>query len=118
MGPSSLPRREPSQLQRLAMQCQEDSKRWFPNLHADLAHHTLGMCGETGELANLVKKVEKGELSIADTATRNRLAEEAIDVFVYWCNIMAILRVDPQYVYDYKRAVNERRFGPNARKGS
>ena len=115
---NSLPQPDVSQLKRLALQCRSDSQRWFPELQngseaSMLAYNTLAMCGESGELANIVKKIQRGSLDLNDKAVRNMAAEELIDVFVYGFNIAGILKIDPQHVYDYKRAVNERRFNRN-----
>lgn len=90
-------------------QCVADSKRWFPDTSSDLGFHALAMVGEAGELANLVKKVLRGTISLEEA--RMELAEEAIDVFIYLSNIFALLGVDPDRVYAIKRAKNEKRFG-------
>lgn len=98
-----------SDLVDLVAQCYRDSKRWFPGSKDDLGFMTLAMLGEGGELANLVKKVERGTHSMEDL--RAEMGEEAVDVLIYLCNIFAILGVDPVKIYAIKRAKNERRFG-------
>lgn len=94
----------------LAKQCNDDSLRWFPNSH-NVVHHTLSLCGEAGELANLVKKIDRGSLDIRDANTRYRLMMETTDVFVYLLNIAFLLGLDLQKAYDHVRAENEKRFG-------
>lgn len=93
----------------LIKQCQRDSERWFPHIAKDLVHQALSLCGEAGEVANLVKKVQRGSLSILDA--RDTIGEEAVDVLIYLCMIFAILEVDPTEIYKEKRAKNELRFG-------
>jgi NTP pyrophosphatase (non-canonical NTP hydrolase) len=102
-------------LNALARQCHEDSERWFGDTGTtepghDLVHHVLSLCGEAGELANLVKKIDRGSLDINDPSTRIKLASETTDVFVYLLNIAYILRVDLERSYLHIRANNEDRF--------
>lgn len=105
---------EEGTLVRLAQQCVADNRRWFPDQATSIAHHTLSMCGEAGEVANLVKKIERGDFDIRDTRTKNELAEELADVLIYMLSIAGMLHVDLEKVYNYKRAINERRFGKNS----
>lgn len=100
-------------LTQLSLECLQDSRLWFPGANGsgpDLAHHALGMAGEAGEVANIVKKIDRGDFDLSDTTQRNRLAEENTDVLIYNLNIYALLHVDPLQVYRWKRAVNARRF--------
>jgi NTP pyrophosphatase (non-canonical NTP hydrolase) len=93
----------------LVKQCLRDSQRWFPKTADDPLHHALSLCGETGEVANLMKKVHRGSLSLDDA--RERLGEEAVDALIYLCCLFATLGVDPVEIYKEKRAANELRFG-------
>lgn len=93
----------------LIKQCQRDSQRWFPNISDDLPFAVLALVGESGELANLAKKVVRGSLSME--AARADMAEEAVDVLIYLCMIFGILDVDVAKIYREKRAKNELRFG-------
>ena len=80
----------------ISEQCLEDTKRWFgdkPHVNT-LLHQTLGMCGEVGEFANVVKKIDKGQLNINDASTKVRLTEELADVFTYLMSLAGILQVD------------------------
>src|SRR5690348_8749334 len=66
--------------------CIEDSKRWFPNSQS-LPFLALCLTGETGEVANLLKKVQRGTHTL-DADMREKLVEEIIDVLIYLCNMM------------------------------
>lgn len=102
----------PSQLAVLARQCLEDSDRWFGDTQApgDLGHHVLALCGEVGELANYVKKVQRRSLSLSDANTRHDVVMEVADIFTYLLNIAGIMNIDLERVYNIKRSENERRF--------
>lgn len=97
---------------KLQRQCQDDSERWFGDTHAghNLVHHTLALCGEVGELANLVKKVDRGSLDISDAATRVHLAEECADIFTYLLNVADLLQIDLEQAYHIVRGKNDKRF--------
>jgi len=112
----------------------EDSKRWFPYLHdgrTDLIDlYTLGMAGEVGEFANLVKKrgrilahmgfieeefpqdTEKiGELTEELHVIEQRLKEEHVDILCYWMNLSAVLGTDAEAEWRANRQRNAVRFG-------
>lgn len=93
----------------LIKQCQRDSERWFPNIAGDLPFTVLALVGETGEMANIVKKVVRGSVKLEDVVAE--LGEEAVDVLIYLCMVFATLGVDPVEIYRKKRAFNELRFG-------
>ncbi len=101
-------------LVQLAMECMKDSRRWFPDTSPDLVHHTLSLCGEVGEFANILKKVDRGDLNYNDAVVKHKLAMELTDVFIYLLNIAGLMRVNLHESYKVKRQENERRFGPNA----
>ncbi len=90
-----------------------DSERWFPALHASqdtlATHFTLGLIGEAGEVANLVKKVKRGDATWAEM--RGRLGDEMADVLTYLCDLAAALDLDLAEEWAKKRAFNEERFG-------
>jgi NTP pyrophosphatase (non-canonical NTP hydrolase) len=96
-------------LEEIIEECRRDSETWFPSASHDLTHQTLGLCGEVGELANLVKKVGRGTHEYA--TLKNRMREEATDAFVYLCNVFALLEMDPVTWYDTIREHNLQRFG-------
>src|SRR4051795_12373064 len=57
-------------LHTIARQCVADGKRWFPETAEALPFTALALCGEVGELANIVKKIARGSLNIKDAKTR------------------------------------------------
>jgi len=100
------------QLYHLAKQCLEDSERWFGDsgkVH-DLPHHGLGLGGETGEVLEIIKKIDRGSLDLSDPNVEEALALELTDVLIYVLNLAAILNIDLQQTYNQKRSINEDRF--------
>jgi len=95
-------------LNELAHQCYNDNKAWFPEKADDLRHHVLGLAGESGEVANIVKKLDRGSTTLEEV--RKELAEELIDVIIYTLSAVAIIGVDPNAIWELKRAKNKRRF--------
>lgn len=95
----------------LVEQCSQDSMRWFPETANDIPFLTLAMCGEAGEVANLVKKVARKSHTMDDM--QHKLAEEIVDVLIYLCNIIGQLpeELDWAAIWNAKRAFNESRFG-------
>jgi NTP pyrophosphatase (non-canonical NTP hydrolase) len=98
----------------LARQCMDDSKRWFPNNEHDLVHHALALGGEVGEVQNIIKKLQRGDLDLSNAVTKNDLSMEITDVLIYLLNLAAILRIDLYKTYKAKRAFNEKRWGNSA----
>jgi NTP pyrophosphatase (non-canonical NTP hydrolase) len=97
-------------------QCSNDSKRWFPKTQDDLGFMTLAMAGEVGEVANLVKKLVRGSITIEE-AMEMGLEEEIVDVLIYLCNLMGMPEfndTDWATIWNNKRAFNEDRFAPVA----
>ena len=97
----------------IAAEARANSERWFPTVHdpsqalVPLAvHYALGMCGEAGEVANVVKKaLRKGEAASDD------LAAELADTFIYLILLAGEAGVDLFAAYEAKRDVNEVRWG-------
>jgi NTP pyrophosphatase (non-canonical NTP hydrolase) len=96
-------------LEEIVQQCIEDSSEWFPKASHDLSFLALCLGGETGEFQNKVKKVWRGSASLAEMYPG--LKDEAIDIFIYLCNIAAVLDFDLEEEYRAKRAFNQQRFG-------
>jgi NTP pyrophosphatase (non-canonical NTP hydrolase) len=96
-------------LKELANKAMEMSLHWFPEVADSLQHHTLGLAGEVGEFANLVKKIDRGDTTVEEI--REQLGEEAIDVLIYLLNIFAVLEIDPDMVLYNKNNANWDRFG-------
>jgi NTP pyrophosphatase (non-canonical NTP hydrolase) len=113
--PNGKPRvGEPSVFNDQARQALSDSERWFPDVAHSITHHTLGLAGEVGEFANLLKKIERGSLDYRDAAVRHKLMMELTDTYIYLLNIAGLLNVDLTKSYLYVRSENEKRFGVEA----
>jgi NTP pyrophosphatase (non-canonical NTP hydrolase) len=97
--------------------CAEDSERWFPgNIKAkDLKHMILALCGEVGEVANLAKKADRGDMDPFSAEFVHDLALEVGDCFVYLLNIAQLMNVDLEAIFYATRDKNERRWSPEAR---
>lgn len=102
----------PSTTYARSLQCVEDSKRWFGDsyAHDNVPHHALALAGEVGELCNIIKKIERGSLSIKDAKVRHHIAMEMTDVYVYLLNLAGLMHIDLERAYDLVRINNERRF--------
>lgn len=97
---------------------------WFPEKAYDLKHHVLGMAGEVGEVANLIKKWDRGDFDLDEvlpglgpeyaTSYREIIGEEVIDVLIYVLSICAILGINPDEVLEKKNGFNAARFGGHA----
>jgi NTP pyrophosphatase (non-canonical NTP hydrolase) len=95
-------------LEYLARECMEDTERWFPSTN-HVPFMVLAMTGEVGEVANWVKKIERGTCTLEEV--REALSEEVVDVFIYLLNIAGLLQIDLEEGYYAKRIKNEERFG-------
>jgi NTP pyrophosphatase (non-canonical NTP hydrolase) len=92
----------------LTAQSHQASKEWFPETAFDLGHHALALCGEVGEVANVVKKLQRG--SLEEGEARDLLKGELADVFIYLLNCCAIARIDLAEAYFEKQKFNGERF--------
>ena len=99
------------ELFRLSQQAHKDSQKWFPETATDLGHLTLAMCGEVGEVANIVKKLQRGDRSLKDANTRYELMMEITDVQTYLFAIAGLLGLDLDKSVQHVRSENEKRFG-------
>lgn len=98
----------------VAIQTQQalaDSKRWFPERSKSLLHHAVGLAGETGEVCNIIKKADRGDIDLHESIHRHKLAMELTDTYIYLLCLAGLLGVDLSKAYDVKRVENERRFG-------
>jgi NTP pyrophosphatase (non-canonical NTP hydrolase) len=99
-------------LHALGHEMHDDSTRWFGSDVADsLTILTLGLGGESGEVQDIIKKVMRGSTTLDDPETRSKLAEELVDVFIYWCMMITALQIDIEQCYALKREINQERFG-------
>jgi len=110
MSDSSIASASQMNLGGMIMQCISDSKRWFPKSQT-IPLLTLCIAGEVGEVANLVKKVERGTLRMEDAM--ETLPEEIIDIMIYLANLMGheqFTDVNWKKIWDDKRNYNRMRF--------
>lgn len=101
---------------RLAAEMRQNSERWFPQMHDgtfDLrTFYALGLVGEAGEVANVVKKgLRSGALDLLD------LGAELADVFTYLLLLADECGIDLVDEYHAKVEVNEARWGAVLDKG-
>lgn len=93
-------------------QCLDDSHEWFPDHAGDVAFLTLALCGETGELANLVKKIVRR--THTGEELQDKIEEEVVDVFIYLMNIVGLFEQQTGFdlveLYKAKRDENVLRF--------
>ncbi len=55
----------------------------YPNRLQNLGYPTLGLCGEAGEVANVVKKIQRDFGGVVTDETRLKLKDELGDVLWY-----------------------------------
>jgi NTP pyrophosphatase (non-canonical NTP hydrolase) len=109
---NSVNGQEKGTLARLTVEAGRDSDKWFGDMQIvhSIPHHTLALAGEVGELANLVKKIERGSLQMRDAKVRHAMAMELTDVFTYVLNLAYCLGIDLEQAYMIKRGENDKRF--------
>lgn len=91
-----------------AIQAFADNVDWFPEHSEDVVHHALGLAGEAGEVANVVKKWDRGTMTQEDMV--KLLQEELPDVLTYVFSIAGMFQIDLEHAYDSKRNYNSMRF--------
>lgn len=77
----------------------------------------IGMLGELGEFANIVKKITLEAKTSTDSdlagtigARHDRLSEELVDAFIYLVRLASHLGIDLEHAYLKKLRTNEERF--------
>lgn len=98
----------------IARQARWNSERWFPDLHARDAetirlHYVLGMAGETGEVADLFKKIHTGKRDFE--TEHDNIASELADVFTYLLLLADDCKIDLPEAFEAKQRVCEERWG-------
>jgi NTP pyrophosphatase (non-canonical NTP hydrolase) len=78
---------------------------------APLLHNVVGLTGEVGELANVVKKYDRGDFDYA-TLT-GILPGELADVFIYVMKLAYQADIDLEDAIVRKQSENEKRFPPS-----
>ncbi len=81
----------------------------FENDHTQLIHMALGLVGEVGEVANDIKKWDRGDFDFVELA--GRLRSELPDVLIYLVLVADVLRINLNTAYLSKKEYNDARFG-------
>lgn len=106
----------------MKIQIMADEKRGFPVRFGgdrervmQLMKDLVGLFGEIGEFANLIKKIEirlnhpaYDGPSLAES--RDQLSEEVIDSFIYLMRLAAILEIDLEVELLKKMQINQERY--------
>jgi len=111
--------REDDYLSQLAAEMRANSEHWFPATHDDdlplSVFYALGLSGEVGEVANVVKKMVRDGDS---DQKRADLASELADCFTYLLLLADETGVDLVAEYREKVLVNMARWGWSTRRTS
>ena len=70
----------------------------YPNRGANLAYPTLGLNGEAGEVAEIIKKLDRDRGGELDETVRAKLSKELGDVLWYVAALCAEANLDMQAV--------------------
>lgn len=73
-----------------------------------LTHNVLALAGEVGELANLVKKFDRGDFSFEDL--KKSMPGELADILIYLIKISYQSGLDLEKAFTEKLHQNEMRF--------
>lgn len=97
----------------IQQECKEDSEKWFQEkVSKNISHQALALAGEVGEFCNVLKKLQRDDVTDLTLESFEHLADELCDVFIYTVNIANILKVNLGAGYSQKRDYNEKRFKP------
>lgn len=69
----------------------------YPDVNDNIEYPTLGLCGEAGEIANIVKKIQRDDHGIISISRRKELYGELGDVLWYLaaiCNELGVTLED------------------------
>ena len=97
-------------LVRIQSQCVEDTKEYFPEMPDKGLGNYLALClaGEVGEVCNDIKKLLRGDFTLADFT--DRIGPELADVLIYLVLLAEEFGIDLEGEYHDKREVNNDRF--------
>jgi NTP pyrophosphatase (non-canonical NTP hydrolase) len=70
----------------------------YPNRGSNLHYPVLGLCGEAGEIAEKVKKLERDRNNVMDDEWKNEMRKELGDVLWYVSQVAAELGLDLESV--------------------
>ncbi|MSN26315.1 MAG: nucleotide pyrophosphohydrolase [Geobacter sp.] len=74
----------------------------------ELEHLLVCLFGEIGELANIVKKIRRGDFPYSEKS--DEVSEEVIDALIYIIKISNYLNIDLEDGFLRKLAINKERF--------
>ena len=74
----------------------------YPRRMSNLEYPTLGLAGEAGEVANIVKKIQRDHGGIINDETRGKLKDELGDVLWYISACADELGITLQEIAEYK----------------
>jgi NTP pyrophosphatase (non-canonical NTP hydrolase) len=75
---------------------------------AALEHLLVCVAGEVGELANVIKKIRRGDATYLER--RDDVIEETVDVFIYVLKLANQVGFDLEVQYNAKMKMNRQRF--------
>jgi NTP pyrophosphatase (non-canonical NTP hydrolase) len=67
---------------------------FYPCQGSNLSYTVLGLCGEAGEVANEVKKIDRDDGAVLSEERRERIADELGDVLWYVAAVARELRIE------------------------
>lgn len=109
--------KELADVQRQFDEQHESNFQWDAMISQDnipmLGFTLLALSGEVGETSNLVKKIWRGDCSLAET--RAELQEEIADIFSYLLKLTYQLDFDLERAYLEKNRKNYERFAKYAK---
>jgi NTP pyrophosphatase (non-canonical NTP hydrolase) len=73
-----------------------------------LEHLIVSVVGEVGELANITKKIVRGDITYDDA--KENITEEVVDIFIYVIKLCYQIGIDVEKSYLEKLKINEVRF--------
>jgi NTP pyrophosphatase (non-canonical NTP hydrolase) len=90
----------------------------YPNVGKNVFYPTLGLCGESGEVAEKVKKVLRDDNGVVSDAKRLEIKKELGDVLWYVSNISSELGLSLEEVAQLNLAKLQGRMNNNKVHGS
>jgi NTP pyrophosphatase (non-canonical NTP hydrolase) len=70
----------------------------YPNIGNNYIYPTLGLAGETGEVAEKIKKIIRDNDGIIDLEKKEEIAKELGDVLWYLAQLSTELKLDFSYI--------------------
>ena len=70
----------------------------YPNIGNNYVYPTLGLAGETGEVAEKIKKIIRDNNGIIDSEKKEEIAKELGDVLWYLAQLGTELKLDFNYI--------------------